>query len=151
MSVYRPSGVTVIAIVFVIIAAIGIISGGLLVFYIPMSQNMTIYSAIYNYFYLQSNISLFPPEYAIILLNAAYMNLIISMMNAQSLANMVYWVVAAVVISSAACEITAFGLLSMKKWGYYLAIILGILSIPSIIGLVIVIYLLVSDVKDDFE
>ncbi|WXG42264.1 MAG: hypothetical protein WED07_16110 [Candidatus Freyarchaeum deiterrae] len=44
----------------------------------------------------------------------------------------------------------AFGLLHMKRWGRYLALILGVGMIPWILGIAIVVYLM-RDVKYDFE
>jgi hypothetical protein len=60
--------------------------------------------------------------------------------------------------------VTGAGLLTMKKWGYYLGLIMGILSIiggvigllfiigiiPLIFGIVVVVYL-AGDVKHEFE
>lgn len=72
-------------------------------------------------------------------------------MSMQNLINLMYWLVAAGLISSVVCFIASYGLFRMKKWGYYLPLILGILSLPSAIGLIIVIYMLVSDIKYEFE
>lgn len=61
------------------------------------------------------------------------------------------WLLPVALIVAAVWLIAAFGLFFMKKWGYYLAIILGILSFFTLISLVIVIYLVASDVKYEFE
>nr|MDO8080501.1 hypothetical protein [Candidatus Freyarchaeota archaeon] len=154
MGVYRPSGVTALAIIFIILAVAGIIAGiALEAIFVPMYQNMIISNEINDFvsFFILYNTYPFPIEMSFLLLASMFTSMISLMTTMLPLINILHWAVVAALISSVAYFIASFGLLSMKKWGYYLALILGILSLPSVIGIVIVVYLLVSDIKYEFE
>lgn len=82
MSVERPLGVTVIAVVFLLVGIIGILVGVVIAASASSSQSVSISIAVSEYYYILNNISMFPPQYASLLLNFAYWILISSIMGA---------------------------------------------------------------------
>ncbi len=151
MKVYRPSGVTAIAIYFMIIAGLGIIVGILgETYYITNYINSTYSDLIFGMSlpYVPS----FSSESGIYFIYFAVINAI------NDLSSVIYLhlVVVVILFGSGLHLIGSAGLLRMKKWGYYLAIIIGILNIFTlfiigiIIGILILVYLL-RDVKYEFE
>jgi hypothetical protein len=153
---YRPNGVLAIAIILIIFAVLGLIGAITfeLIFVAAEYQNASLIAMV-NFM-----LSLY---FGVPLMHALIVNSI-TLYFAQS--NIIYMHVGAVVviIFSVVYIITAIGLLGMKNWGRYLALIIGILSIiegvigllvligiiPLIFGIIVVVYLN-GDVKYEFE
>jgi hypothetical protein len=156
MSVYRPGGITVIAVFYIIFAVLGvfaiIVIEGVLV---PMYQSTV--SQNYVLDLLMFAVYPFPPIPIEFLLSFILVSYFSAM---SSLSFLVYFHVGVLVILTASVLyfISSVGLLIMKKWGYYLALILAILNIVCgiftlvnlIIGIVLTVYL-AGDVKYEFE
>ncbi|MEM2145094.1 MAG: hypothetical protein QW279_07020 [Candidatus Jordarchaeaceae archaeon] len=155
MGVYRPTGVTALAIIFLILGVASIISViAVEVMLTSAYQNMVI-SNIFNnlltFYTVNEYPSWFDVDISLFLLTSVLTNAISFATSMQSLTNIMYFAIALGLVSSVLCFTASYGLFSMKKWGYYLALVIGILSLPSIIGIILVIYLLVSDIKYEFE
>ncbi|MFB0563536.1 MAG: hypothetical protein ACETWM_20235 [Candidatus Lokiarchaeia archaeon] len=151
MDSYRPGGVTAIAILFMIIAGLGIIAGILGEIYYVTDYTNSIYSDLsfgISLLYIPS----FSSESGIYFVYLVVINAI------NDLSSVIYLhlVVLGILIVSGLHLFASVGLLRMKKWGYYLALIIGILYIFSlgiigiIMGILILVYLL-RDVKYEFE
>lgn len=153
MDVYRPGGVITITIFFIIIAALEII-GGVIYVFLALSVNSRILSIIFA---------------GIIygMLGYSPLTLIFSIIEELSYTNGYFLVGLVLLISSGLYLFSSIGLILMKRWGRYLALIVGILTvvdgvfaflyISPIIGFLfvifglIVLFYLVTDVKYSFE
>ncbi|WXG42269.1 MAG: hypothetical protein WED07_16135 [Candidatus Freyarchaeum deiterrae] len=163
---FRPNGVTALAIIFIILAALGVI-GAIFIeaVFIPQYQisnfvNLLSIPLIYS---LSASL---PPELAQILpITIAFIIGTIISSN-MSFLSFMYIGVLISLIAVPLLIISAVGLFRIKQWGRYLGIIVGILfiigGIISVIfiltggilivsaGIMIVVYLY-SVVKEDFE
>lgn len=155
MSVYRPKGIIIMSVIFMIIAALGII--------LAIDYETT---AIPQYYQMIELL------YCMILLNLGSYNVysiltIYGLYIYQLSSNIPLWQIEAVIalIFFETGIAISIGLLRMKRWGYYLAWIFGILGIfVGAIGLIIIVgifllifaiatvmYLSASDAKYYFE
>jgi hypothetical protein len=155
MNVYRPRGIIVLAVLFMITAALGIIIFiyyettwipyyyQLMVYFTYMASlnlgSFFIYPISFFYGYYAYGLTMFIPQFQI-------------------------EAVGAFIISETGIP-TIIGLLMMKKWGYHSAVIIGILwiivsiypslailGIPTLIfGIAVIAYLFKSDAKNYFE
>lgn len=155
MDIYRPRGVIALAITFIVLAILEIIGGILYETSVIATEyqlaDFTLYSAFM--IYLQSPT---PPGW--------WLGPLLSVFDYLSLINILHIVVAIILIFSVLLFVSGIGLLYMKKWGYNIALIIGILSIiggifgllvligiiPLIFGIIVVVYLM-GDVKYEFE
>jgi hypothetical protein len=165
---YRPDGVIVLSVFFIIIAVLGVIGAVAIEAVIVTASQSTLTS---NIAYLLGIIFLIPyspfpipPELIEYLVPSIASATAISI--STSLSNIAYLHIATFVILVAVALyiITAVGLLQMKAWGRYLALIMGIFDIIAgiitsfigvgililIFGILILIYL-TGDVKYEFE
>ncbi|MGQ9722332.1 MAG: hypothetical protein ACUVXA_13530 [Candidatus Jordarchaeum sp.] len=148
MKIYRPLGVTVIAIFFIITAVLGLTAGVMFeIYYVANYIN-----SIYTNLFFSLNLVYYIPEYGIYYL---FMGLSVAI---NDMSSVIYYhlAVVAVLVGAFVHLIASSGLLYMKKWGYYLTIIIRILNIIAlgivgiVLGIIILVYLL-GDVKYEFE
>lgn len=155
MGVYRPGSVTALVIIFIILGIVGIISVIVTEAIINSTYQTMVFTEVIGSlaaFYASSNIPyLYPVDMKLFSFAFMLASTISFATNMQTLSIVMYLVIAFGITISVLCFIASCGLFFMKKWGYYLALIIGILSLPSVIGILLVIYLLVSDVKYEFE
>lgn len=157
MDVQRPRGIIASAIILVIISALGIIGGIILVTTtlamentgLALSQGLLIWYTGQGYF------DIVGVSYAMSASSASEHKAVISLL---------YGALAFVLIFSLLCLPASYGLFYMRKWGRYLAIIVGGLSIIAglitlyyivglitlILGIVLLAYLS-GDVKYEFQ
>ena len=159
MEVYRPGGITALAIIFLILAILGILGAIAIEVFIVANYYYTMNLNLVLTLDLLRNPSI-PHHFAMYYLYTSLM----SMMSDLSYVNMLHVGTIAILASSVLYIAAGFGLLYMKKWGYYLALIIGILNIVGgvvsllslvgiinlVFGIIIVVYLL-GDVKYEFE
>ncbi len=152
MKLYRPRGVIALAIIFIILAACGIITAVWIEILFVVDYN-SLYRDLFFMLNLIYSPSIPPPlAIAFILLG----NLANSTFDILFRASSLQWLVVSLLLFFGIFIIDGIGLLKMKKWGYYLALVLGILFIITftiliILGIAILVYLLVSDVKYEFK
>lgn len=153
MDVYRPRGITALAIILIMLAVLGFITGIVIGIEILKSYHNSMYiNILFALLAFHTPSMLLGPSF-LYYLSFAYIN--------QSNINGLWFRFSAVLIYSGIYLISSVGLLYMKKWGYYLTLIIGILNItgglftlllgiiPLIFGIAIVLYLL-SDIKYEF-
>ena len=157
---HRPGGVLALALIFIIVAAIGIIAGiHFLVYEVPGFQ-----SRVQNdfLFALLVNISPTPPSPLLTGVTAW----IVFVDVPASLSNMSTYTYSALValVIFGIYFLSGVGLLYMKKWAYYLALFIGVSDIiagivllifivgifPLVFGIILLVYLL-RDVRYEFE
>jgi uncharacterized membrane protein (DUF2068 family) len=153
---YRPGGVVAIAVFFIIFAVVGFAAVIFLEFVMVASMAQAASISTIGNLILGIYIGL-PPSSAVLFA------LTQSAWSAPSYG--LYHIAAAIlIIGSVIYLLSAVGLLMMKKWGYYLALIIGIFTIiggiigllaiigiiPLIFGIIVVVYL-AGDVKHEFE
>jgi hypothetical protein len=138
---YRPAGVVVLAIFFLIFAVLGII---LILFLEADLVATTVQTSSFNAL-LSIIVNL---QYGVPL-GDALLFATIYVSSAES--GLVYYHTGAVIatIFVAVYLSTAIGLLMMKKWGYYLALTIGIITLISgILGLGLGIYIIIALLPD---
>jgi hypothetical protein len=155
---YRPRGVIALALIFLIIAAAGIIIGiHLLVVEVPGFQNQIQNDLFFALIGTISPTLLGPSSTAIILLFLLDVPASLSSMSSY------FYSAVLALIFSGMYFFSGVGLLYMKKWAYYLALFIGVCDIIGgifllifivgilfiAVGIVILVYLLL-DVKDEF-
>lgn len=156
MEVYRPLGVIIFSAIFMVVAFLELVVGVLIGMGIDYSYYVTVLgNAFLSMLYVPS-----PPvpmsfeTYFMLLFTLhAFWN--------QTLFTILRLVVILLLIGGVLNAASGVGLLSMKKWGYYLALITGVLNVCGgftamfafpllIFGIGVIIYLW-SDVKYYFE
>jgi len=160
---YRPGGVTALIILFTIFGVVALIFA-IAIEVVLVPPNIS--TAFLNWLF-PSMLSVFfgfPLENVLIL--AATAATIATIISQQSM-GIYHILTVGVIVIAALWFLAAFGLFKMKKWGYYLTLILGILEIVGgtidlllleiaglaavIFGIIIVVYLLRGNVKYEFE
>lgn len=162
---YRPGGVIVLSVIFIIIAVLGVIGAAAIEAVIASNQNIVTtdiitLGIIFLGLYLPSPFPELIGYLIPFIVSSMAMSINSTLSNISYLHLGTFVVLAAVVLYI----ITAVGLLRMKFWGRYLALIMGIFGIIVgivtiiigvgilllIFGILIIIYL-TGDVKYDFE
>jgi hypothetical protein len=154
----RPGGVTVIAILFIILAALGIAGSVVLIISTAsyISQEAALNGIIFYSSLMMYGLPFDPVGFFLVI------NTTISF--GQGILDVDYVVLGISVIIAALYVVTSYGLFRMKNWGRVLALVWGVLMIiggaigllvivgiiPLIFGIIVVVYL-TRDVKHEFE
>ncbi|WXG42265.1 MAG: hypothetical protein WED07_16115 [Candidatus Freyarchaeum deiterrae] len=153
---YRPGGVTELAVIFILLAALGI---GVTVFIEEVLVAGQVQKAFLGgIFSVMTGLSLGLPLGDTLLLAT------FSTASYQSAVGFYHIAAVIAIMYAAICLLTAIGLFGMKIWGYYLAFIIGIFDItvgviglflivgiiPLVFGIVVLVYLS-RDIKDKFK
>ncbi|MEM2959757.1 MAG: hypothetical protein QXS27_05005 [Candidatus Jordarchaeaceae archaeon] len=151
MGSYRPTGITALAIIFIIFGFTDIVIGVTVEIMAFSWFNNRILESFWTYIFSLTSPPEFWPIHPFIIFLTGYFDTL-SIMNLAHLAAIILF------ISSVPQFVASMGLLLMKRWGYYLALIIGILNIVVgvvtlinlVIGIILVCYLM-GDVKYEFE
>ena len=126
----RPTGVTILGIFFMVFVVLGVIAGIAIILYSSAWQS-TAYYEFYNWYILLTEFSLPSP------LNEYVFMRLFELPNTLYLSGLMFYSGVEILGFSGICLIASIGLLSMKKWGRYLALIVGIVGI--ILGILMLI------------
>lgn len=131
MGGFRPTGVTILGIFFMVFVVLGVIAGIAIILYSSAWQS-TAYYEFYNWYILLTEFSLPSP------LNEYVFMRLVELPNTLYLSGLMFYSGVEILGFSGICLIASIGLLSMKKWGRYLALIVGIIGV--ILGVLVLIF-----------
>ncbi|MBS7249251.1 MAG: hypothetical protein KIH08_01465 [Candidatus Freyarchaeota archaeon] len=156
MEVYRPLGVIIFSAIFIVVAFLELVVGVLTGMGLDYSYYMTVLGNVFlSMLYMPSpSVPMsFETYFMLLFMLHAFWN--------QTLFTILRLAVILLLIGGVLNAASGVGLLSMKKWGYYLALITGILNVGEgftamfafpllIFGIGVIVYLW-TDVKYYFE